>query len=335
MTTVEEVVQQKPAPRKTWRRPVGMNGRVVSQEAKRTARKKQLVWYSFLIIPILTLIIFTYIPMLNTIRYSFYDVSVLGFGEQFVGLRNYEMLLTNPQFQRSIVNTFLLTLFSLLTIPLGFILASLINGLGRTRWQAFFRVAFYLPNIITGVAVVLIFQVILRTNGGLLNDVLSFILRRPITIGWLSDPTFARFGVSMLAIWAGLGYSMLINLASLQSIESEIYEAAAIDGASPLQAWWHITIPNMKQCFAFLFITQVIGGLARFTDLFIIGGNSAAGSPGGVLQTMLMFIFSFSFETPQFGIASAGAMILFIFTLAITLINLHFTGFFKKGEKGR
>ena len=294
------------------------------------AFKREMVWYSFIIIPIITLILFTYIPMFSTVRYSFYNVSVLGFGEAFVGFQNYEMLLNNPVFRNSILNTFLLVLFSLLTIPLGFILASLINGLGGSRWQGFFRAAFYLPNIITGVAVVLIFQVILRSNGGLLNNVLSAIVGRPVIIGWLSDPAFARFGVSLMAIWGGLGYSMLINLASLQSIESDVYEAASIDGATSIKAWWYITIPNMMHCFAFLFITGVIGGLGRFTDLFIIGGNSAAGLPGGVLQTILMFIFSFSFETPQFGIASAGAMILFVITLVITLINLYFTGFFKK-----
>lgn len=301
-----------------------------SKEAKRAALKRELVWYSFLIIPILTLILLTYVPLLTTIRYSFYSVSVVGFGEEFIGWRNYTMLLTNPQFQRSIFNTFILTFYGLMTIPLGFILASLINGLGKTKWQSFFRIMFYVPNIITGVAVVLIFQAILRTNGGLLNEALSFISGQDVRIGWLSDPSYARAGVTIIAVWAGLGYSMLINLASLQSIEQEVYEAAAIDGATSLKAWWYITIPQMTHCFAFLFITSVIGGLSRFTDLFIIGGNNAAGLPGGVLQTMLMFIFSFSFETPQFGIASAGAMILFVFTLLITLINLHFTGFFKK-----
>ena len=86
----------------------------------------------------------------------------------------------------------------------------------------------------------------------------------------------------------------------------------------------------MKSCFAFLFITTIINGLSRFTDLFVIGNNSATGRPGGSLQTLLMYIYQYSFEYPQFGIASAGAMILFLLTFVVTLVNLKMTGFFKK-----
>ena len=105
-----------------------------------------------------------------------------------------------------------------------------------------------------------------------------------------------------------------------------------MDGANALKQWWYITIPQMTSCFAFLFITSIINGLARFSDLFIIGGNTSAGRPGGTLQTILMYIYQFSFESPQYGIASAGAMILFVLTFVITLINLKMTGFFKKKE---
>ena len=294
--------------------------------------KKQLVWYSFLIISIVNLAILVYWPMITTIRYSFYSVSILGFGESFIGMQNYRMLIYNPNFLRSVQNTLILTVYSLLTIPIGFILASLINGIGRGKAQAFFRVGFYFPNIITGVSVILVFQMVLRANGGLLNNFLSFFTRYPVTIGWLSHSSWAQIGVTIISIWGGLGFSMLINLASLQSIPTEIYEAAEVDGASALQSWRSITIPSMTPCFVFLFITGVIGGLARFTDLFILSGNTATGRPAGVLQTLMMFIYMFSFESPNFGVASAGAMILLLFTLTVTLINLKVTGFFKKNQ---
>lgn len=294
--------------------------------------KTELVWYSFIIISIMTLLVLTYVPMLTSVKYSFYDVSVLGFGESFSGFKNYSLILENPAFHRSVGNTVLLALMSLLSIPLGFILASLINGLGKGRLQGFFRVGYYLPNIITGVSVILVFQVVLKSNEGLLNNFLSLFTKEPVTVGWLSDSHFAKMGATIISIWGSLGYAMLINLANLQSIPSEIYEAAEVDGAPPIKAWIHITIPQMLPCFSFLFITNIIGGLARFTDLFILGGNTSAGRPGGTLQTILMFIYQFSFETPQYGIASAGAMILFVITFVITLVNLRITGFFKKEE---
>lgn len=302
-----------------------------NNQALKVKIKKQLVWYSFIIISIITLVVLTYIPMLTSIKYSFYDIQVLGFGEdKFIGFQNYEKLMSNSAFLKSIGNTFLLAAMSFVSIPVGFILACMINNLGKSKWQSFFRVGFYFPKIITGVSVVLIFQIVLKANGGLLNNALSFLTGHEVTIGWLSDSHFSRFGATILSVWGSLGYTMLINLASLQSIPREIYEAAEVDGANGLKQWWYITIPQMVSCFAFLFITSTINGLARFSDLFIIGGNTSTGRPGGTLQTILMYIYQFSFETPQYGIASAGAMILFVLTFSITLVNLKMTGFFKK-----
>ena len=304
-----------------------------NKQALKIKIKKQIVWYSFLIVSIVTLIALTYIPMLQSVKYSFFDIQVIGFGDdKFVGFQNYEKIMNNASFLKSIGNTFLLAFLSLISIPVGFILATLINNIGKGKWQSFFRVGYYFPNIITGVSVVLIFQIVLKANGGLLNNALSFLTGQDVTIGWLSDSHFSRFGATILSVWGNMGYAMLINLASLQSIPSEIYEAAEVDGANGIKQWWYITIPQMKSCFAFLFITTMINGLARFTDLFIIGGNTSAGRPGGTLQTIMMYIYQFSFETPQYGIASAGAMILFVMTFVITLINLKMTGFFKKNK---
>ncbi len=304
-----------------------------NKQALKIKIKKQIVWYSFLIVSIVTLIALTYIPMLQSVKYSFFDIQVIGFGDdKFVGFQNYEKIMNNASFLKSIGNTFFLAFLSLISIPVGFILATLINNIGKGKWQSFFRVGYYFPNIITGVSVVLIFQIVLKANGGLLNNALSFLTGQDVTIGWLSDSHFSRFGATILSVWGNMGYAMLINLASLQSIPSEIYEAAEVDGANGIKQWWYITIPQMKSCFAFLFITSMINGLARFTDLFIIGGNTSAGRPGGTLQTIMMYIYQFSFETPQYGIASAGAMILFVMTFVITLINLKMTGFFKKNK---
>ena len=304
-----------------------------NKQALKIKIKKQIVWYSFLIVSIVTLIALTYIPMLQSVKYSFFDIQVIGFGDdKFVGFQNYEKIMNNASFLKSIGNTFLLAFLSLISIPVGFILATLINNIGKGKWQSFFRVGYYFPNIITGVSVVLIFQIVLKANGGLLNNALSFLTGQDVTIGWLSDSHFSRFGATILSVWGNMGYAMLINLASLQSIPSEIYEAAEVDGANGIKQWWYITIPQMKSCFAFLVITSMINGLARFTDLFIIGGNTSAGRPGGTLQTIMMYIYQFSFETPQYGIASAGAMILFVMTFVITLINLKMTGFFKKNK---
>lgn len=135
-----------------------------------------------------------------------------------------------------------------------------------------------------------------------------------------------------MSCWTGLGYNMLINLAGLQSIPTEIYEAAEIDGCNAWQTWIKIKIPNMTGTFAFLMITSIIGSFSRFTDLFLFSGNSASGKPGYSLQTILMYIYQYSFESPNYGSSAAGSMILFVIILVITIFNLKISGFFKKAD---
>lgn len=306
--------------------------KVVAMKIRRKIRH-QLTWYSFIIISVICLVVLTYIPMATTIKYSFYDARTLGFEGSFNGLQNYKILVSNPAFLQSVLNTFVLTALSLLQIPIGYIFACLINSIRKQKIQSFFRVGYYMPNIITGVSVVLVFQVVLKQNDGLLNRALSAILHTNVEIGWLSEPSMAKFGATILSLWSNIGYCILICLANLQGISHEIREAAEVDGANGIKNWWYITTPLMKDCFIFLFITNTITGFARFTDLFIIGGNSASGRPGGALQTLLMYIYQYSFEYPNFGMASAGAMILFVLTFAVTMLNLKFTGFFKKSTQ--
>ena len=289
--------------------------------------RNQLVAYSFVIVSLLTLLILVYIPMLTTVKYSMYKVGTLGFGEEFVGLKNYKMLFSQKAFWKAIKNTVVLAAMGLMTIPVGFILAVMINSLGKGRLQEFFRVGYYLPNIITGVSVYLIFQVVLMGSGGLLNKFLGAIVGHEVTIGWLSNAKYAKIGATILWVWMNGGYSMLINLASLQAIPTDLYEAAALDGAGTWGKLIHITIPNMKSCFSLLFVTGMINGLARFTDIYIISGSNTSGGAGGSLQTILMYIFQYSFETPNYGVASAGAMILFVLVFAFTMINVKLTGF--------
>ena len=277
--------------------------------------KNNLTAYSFIIVSLVTLLVLVYIPMISTVDYSFRRIGMVCFGDEWVGLDNYRMLFSQSAFWRAIGNTILL--------------AVLINSLGRGKLQEFFRVGFYLPNIITGVSVYLIFRVVLMGDGGLLNNFLSAITGRQIRIGWLADPKFARWGVTIIWVWMNMGYSMLMNLANLQSIPTDLYDAASIDGANALQKLVCITIPNMKSCFALLFVTGMINGLARFTDIFILSGSDSYGGAGGTLQTILMYVLQFSFETPNYGVASAGSMVLFVLVFIMTMINVKLTGFLK------
>lgn len=308
------------------------NSTKTRKKIKKKDIKRNLTWYSFIIVTLAALAVLVYKPTLTTFFFSVTNMESFGTEYDIIGLNNYKLLLTSKTFLTALKNTVLLAVYGLVTIPCGFLLANAINSLGHTRTQSFFRVTFYLPNIITGVSVILIFQYVLKGNGGLLNQGLSALLGKDVTIGWLSDPAYSHIGATVIWLWMNIGYAMLMNLASLQSIPGDLYDAASIDGAGILQRMFYITIPLMKSCFAFLFVTSMINGLSRFTDLYILGGNSSAGRPNGTLQSILMYIYQYSFEAPRYGISSAGAVILFIFVMIFTLVNVKMSGFLKEGD---
>ena len=187
------------------------------RKRQRTMRilRENLTWYSFIIVTLLAIILLVYLPTVTTVLFSLSDVSLKGLETTFIGFHNYKVIFAMSSFWKSILNTLGLAALGLLTIPLGFLLANAINSLGKGPTQSFFRVAFYLPNIITGVSVILIFQIVLKGNNGILNNFLSLLVGQNVSIGWLSSSQYSWFGATILYIWSNLGYSMLMNLSSM------------------------------------------------------------------------------------------------------------------------
>jgi ABC-type sugar transport system permease subunit len=133
--------------------------------------------------------------------------------------------------------------------------------------------------------------------------------------------TGSRAAATILAVYVALGYYMLVTLAGLQAIPQELYDAAVVDGANFWQAWWYITIPNLRPTFIFLIITGSIEALSRFGDLYTLGGPG--GSPARSLQTIVMYLYQTAFESNDFNLASATAVLLFLIMLAVTIFNFR------------
>lgn len=142
---------------------------------------------------------------------------------------------------------------------------------------------------------------------------------------WLADPRptliGSRSAATIMAVWVALGYYMLIFLAGLQAIPTELYDAAVVDGAGPVQVWWYITIPSLRPTFVFLILTGVIDAMSRFSDLWTLGGPS--GTPARSLQTIVMYMYQTAFESNDFNLASAVAVVLFVTVLGLTLVNFR------------
>lgn len=278
-------------------------------------RKLQLTWYVFLIPSFLGILLFMVYPIFESFRLSFYQSN--GTIEKFIGLRNFQTVLTSGPFWNSVWNTFYIGIFQILiTIPLGFIFASLINS--TPRGKNFFKVIYFLPNVTSIVAAAMIFAFVLHPEMGIVNYALEAV-GLP-TSKWLSDPSSSKWAVILLSVWHWIGFIVIICLANLQAISPELYEAAEIDGAGRFQKWVFITIPNMGGTFAFLLITGWIGALQRFNEVYVLGGPN--GSPARSIQTMGAFIYERGFTGFEFGIASAATYIMFMIILAFTFINL-------------
>lgn len=304
------------------RRPVSPLNRPENEQQKRGVKKDKkksfgsgAIWYIFLLPAFLGILLFMVYPIFESLRLSFYQSN--GTIENFIGLDNFKVILTSGPFWNSVWNTFYIGIFQILiTIPLGFIFASLINS--TPRGQNFFKVIYFLPNVTSIVAAAMIFAFVLHPEMGIVNYVLEAIgLPTP---GWLSDPSTSKWAVILLSVWHWIGFVIIICLANLQAISPEMYEAARIDGAGGFQQWLYITIPNMTATFAFLLITGWIGALQRFNEVYVLGGPS--GSPARSIQTMGAFIYERGFTGFEFGIASAATYVMFIIILIFTSLNI-------------
>jgi ABC-type sugar transport system permease subunit len=296
----------------------------------RRAFRGTLVWYGFVLPPLFLILVFIGYPTAITFRQSFFTETPGG-GEEFAGTYHFERLFESNVFWGAVANTFLLgAAYLLIIIPVATVFASMLNRLRRGSTPL--KVIYFLPQLTSSVAVAIMFNYVFQPDWGLLNGALRAIGVTNLPL-WLAEPRYtltgSRAAVTILAVWAGLGYFIIVILAGLQSIQRDLYDAAAIDGASPLQAWWFITLPSLRPTFIFLIMTGSIDALARFSDLWTLGGPG--GSPARSLQSVVMFMYQQGFESQDFSLAAATAVIFFLIVLLIT--SIAFWGFLRREFK--
>ena len=283
--------------------------------------RKSLVWYIFLAPTFIVYVVFIAYPTLQTFRLSvFQEVATK---QQFVGALQYWRLLTNDIFYTTLINTIGLGIaFLVLVVPLSLILATLLNQLRVL--PNLFKTIYFLPQVTSTVAIALIFSYVFNPSWGLVNGTLHAIGITATPL-WLAEPrvslTGSRALATLMAVWGALGYEMLIFLAGLQAVPIELHDAALVDGASPLQEWWHVTIPSLRPTIIFILLTGTIDAMSRFSDLWILGGPN--GSPARSLQTIVMYMYQTAFEGSDFNLASAIAVVMFVIVLVLTLVNFR------------
>ena len=293
----------------------------------RSAHRKEALNFYIAIAPWLVgFILFTAGPMLISLVTSFTDWDLLT-DPQWVGLENYRNLATDPNFIQSIKVT--LT-YTAAYVPLDMIGGLLLALLVRPRLKGIgvFRTIFYLPTVFSGVAFVVVWLWMLNPNGGLINLVLGwFGIEGP---RWLLDPKYALWSLVMMSFW-GWGRSMALYLGGMQSIPGELYEAAAMDGASSFRQFFKITLPLLSPMIFFNLVLSIIATFQSFTSAFV----ATNGGPLDSTLFLVLYIYRQAFEFFHMGYAAALAWVLFAIILVLTLVLLRSQKFwvFYLGER--
>ena len=282
------------------------------------AKMEERRFYLFLTPWIIGFIFFGAGPLIGSIVLSLTNYSLLS-APSFVGLANYSRLLDDPLFYKSMINTIYFGGASVaLSVVFTLVIAILLNQQVHGLW--FFRMVFYLPSVVAGIATALLWRNILDPDFGLINLILGwFGIQGP---GWLQSPNWAIPGLVLMSVW-GAGNTIVIYLAGLQSIPPTLYEAAQIDGAN----WWdrfrHVTVPMMSPVIFFNIITGLIGSLQAYVLILIMtqGGQTPAGGPENSTLVIGLYIYKEAFQYFDFGYAAALSWALFVFIMIITLIQ--------------
>lgn len=267
--------------------------------------------FLFLFIPLLILGALKFYPVVFNVAISFtnYDLSP---NVRFVGLRNYQEIFTNDVYVKAIRNTLL---YVVGTVPIGTFLslsiAALLNQ--SIRGRLFFRTAFYLPVVTSVAATALVWRWILNPQGGLANTALAG-LGLP-TLGWLTDPNTAMLSLVLITLWGGIGGNMVIFLAGLQGIPSELYEAAEIDGAHWWQSFFYITIPMLSPVTLFVVVTYTIAIFRSFGLIFML----TQGGPSLSTNTLVWEVYQTAFGYLRFGLGAAISVVLLLTILLLSI----------------
>ena len=285
-------------------------------------RRQALIGAAYIAPSFVLMLIFNIIPIGLSFYFSFTQYSMAS-SPVWIGLENYRKLLSNSVLRQSLENT---VWYVLMTVPiqtaLALLLATFIAEHMRNRYGSLLRSIIFIPMIVSLIASATVWRIMLQTNDGLINQFLGlFGIEKVNFLG----KAYALRSVAAVAIWKSTGYYMVIYYAGVMNVPSDVREAAIVDGATPIQRFWHITLPILKPITYMIVTLGIIGSFQVFDLVYKMTG----GGPVRATYTVAYVIYTFAFQDKRFGYASAVAVCLMIVILLIHLIQ---TLFFKEKE---
>jgi len=263
--------------------------------------------------------LFIIVPAFSSVYYSFTSWDGISPVVKFVGLANYREIFTSARFGNALRNTVILTVFiSIVENALALLLALLVD---HVKWfKNFFRSAFYVPVLISGIVSGFIWKIMYNYNFGAINSLLTSIGLGEWKQDWLGNPKLTLLMVGFVLIWKGAGYYMIIYLASLQSVPTDVVEAAAIDGASPWQRFKTITVPLISGAFTINFTLSLINGLKVFDQISVM----TDGGPGFTTETVVYLLYKVGFNEGRQGFGTAVGIVLLFIIIILNAVQQKF-----------
>lgn len=311
-----------------WINPgMGQNIRIPSMKNKKEKRKVSkfsLFCYIGLFPTMFIYFLFRVIPILETIRISFYKWSIVGMNNRFIGFDNFYKLFKDKLFITSFINT---TIFTILVVSFSFIfslsLAIMINNRRIEHFSAVYNLIYILPVITPMVPVALMWKWIYDPQYGLLNHLLSFFGITPKA--WLVQSDLALYAIAVLSIWKIVGYYTVIFLVGLKNIPKEYYDAASIDGAAGWGEFRYITLPLLRPISLYVLVIAIIQAYNVFTQVFVMTSD-IHGSPGRLVRTIVYDIYENGLRHFKMGYAAAESIILLLIVFLATIMVFRILG---------
>ncbi len=281
-----------------------------------TLAARRQAWGAVFVAPAMGFLLYFHIyPTLQAFYLSLTNYDLLT-PPKFVGLANYQALLTDERFSIALRNTFGYAVgrtvpVVILSLLLALVLSRQFRGVGA------YRTLYYTPVVLSGVVVSIVWGLLYRSDG-LINQIIA-----PFTGGqeifWLTKADSAPWAIIIMAVWQSMGFYMVIFIAGLQAIANEYYEAASIDGASGAQRFWHITVPLLRPTLLFVLVIAIINGFQAFTYQFVM----TRGGPSDATNVASLLIYDTGLQFMKMGYAAAMSIVLFAIIMVFTLIQLR------------
>ena len=284
-----------------------------------TSRRAALLW----IAPALLLVIaLMYVPLLQNIRLSVYSWSIFDQEMNFVGLKNYRQALVDPFLGTALRNNVAYALVSVVVqVGFGLVLASLLDRFATGRLQTFLRSVYFLPATISMTVTGVLFTCVYDPTAGILNAALEAVGLDSLTRAWLAEPSTAMGSIIAMSQWQWTGYITALLLVAIQRIPSELYEAAALDGAGPVRQFLTITVPLTREMVAILSLVTVSNALLLFNEVIVMTG----GGPNNSTQVLGTIVYQNAFVNDRMGYTATMSTLVLALTMGLGIAQMLWT----------